>query len=171
MKNSRRILAGATTCLVLALLVPTTFQAQDAVVLPENELSRVVPSGFYFDGQSASTQMYNAAAARFGTKRHVIAALVDSSGYATAVREKCEGFLISDIPFRIGGKDLGVGTYAFGFTKDGMLNVFDLGGSTILSIKATRDAGVRTPRPLSMVKGADGIRLYRAKDFVVVAAK
>jgi hypothetical protein len=171
MQNSRRILAWATAGLVLTILIPIAFEAQEAVVLPENELSRVVPAGFYFDGQSAATQMYNAAAVRFGTKRHIIAALVDSSGYATAVREKCEGFLISDLPFRIGGKDLGVGTYAFGFTKEGMMNVFDLSGAPIISVKAARDAGVRTPRPLTMVKGADGIRLYRARDYVVVAAK
>ena len=171
MQYSRRILVWGTTCLALAFLVPIAFEAQDAVILPENELSRVVPAGFYFEGQSAPTQMYNAAAVRFGAKRHVIAALVDSSGYATAVREKVEGFLISDLPFRIGGKDLAVGAYAFGFTKDGMLNVFDLSGATILSVKAARDAGVRTPRPLSMVKGTDGIRLYRARDYVVVAAK
>ena len=171
MQNFSRFLIWVTAVLILSLLLPMTLAAQESVILTEKELPGVVPAGFYFEGKSASTQMYNATAVRFGEKRHVIAALVDTSGYATSVREKVEGFLIADLPFRIGGKELGVGTYAFGFTKEGMLNVFDLGGTSTLSVKATRDSGVRAPRPLSMVKGTDGIRLYRAKDYVIVSTQ
>ena len=170
MQISHRIWAWATVCLALALL-PIALLAQGGMVLSKDELPRVVPAGFYFEGKIAATQMDNATAVKFGENRHVIAALVDTSGYATAVREKVEGFLIADLPVRIGGKDLGVGTYAFGFTKDGMLNVFDLAGAPLLSVKATRDSKLRAPRPLAMVKGADGIRLYSAKDYVIVAPK
>jgi hypothetical protein len=171
MQISRKFLALAAVGLVLGLFVTLALEAQEAVVLKENELARVIPAGFYFDGQSAATQMRNAAAVRFGMKRHVLAALVDTSGYATEVRAKCEGFLIADLPFRIGNKDLGVGSYAFGFTKEGLLNIFDLGGTHLFSIPAIRDNGLSTSRPLAMTKGADGIRLYRGKDYVLIAAK
>ena len=165
------IFACATFCL-LVLSTPVSMHAQDPVaVVADNELSRIIPGGFYFDGQSAATQMRNAAAVRIGMKRHVIAALVDTSGYATDVRAKCEGFLVTDIPVRLGGKDLAIGVYAFGFTKDGLLNIFDLGGNQLFSVKAVRDNGLRTPKPLTLLKAGDGIRLYRARDYVVVALK
>jgi hypothetical protein len=170
MQNPRRILAWTAASVVLVLL-PLTLVAQESVVLTEKDLSGVVPAGFYFEGKIAPTQMYNATAVRFGEKRHLIAALADMSGYATAVREKVEGFLVTDIPVRIGNKELGVGYYAFGFTKEGVLNIFDLAGTPLFSVKGTRDSALRTPRPLAMVKGADGIRLYRGKDYVIVAPK
>src|SRR5262245_59799037 len=101
--------------------------AQEAfTVLTGDELTRVVPPGFYFQGLSAPTQMRNAAAARFGTKRFVIAGLVDTSGYAADVRAKYEGFLITDSSIQINGTDLGVGAYGFGFSNDGKLQILDL---------------------------------------------
>lgn len=170
MQTSPRMWVWAAACLALVLL-PIALEAQQGVVLTKDELSRVVPAGFYFDGKTAATQMDNTTAVRFGEKRHLIAAMVDTSGYATAVREKVEGFLIADLPVRIGGKDLGVGVYAFGFTKAGMLNVFDLAEAPLFSVKATRDNALKAPRPLTMVKGTDGIRLYSARDYVIVTAK
>src|SRR6185295_17381587 len=72
---------------------------QDSVaILSGNDLTRVVPTGFYFQGQSAATQMRNAAAARFGRDRFVIAGMVDTSGYAADVRAKYQGFFITDSP-------------------------------------------------------------------------
>jgi hypothetical protein len=166
---------GLFACVGLALLVfvaPLAVHAEDTItIVPDNELPRIIPGGFYFDGQSAATQMRNAAAVRVGMKRHVIAALVDTSGYATDVRAKCEGFFMADIPVRLGGKDLPIGVYAFGFTKDSLLNIFDLGGNQLFSVKAVRDNGLRTPKPLTMAKAGDGIRLYRARDYVVIAMK
>src|SRR5512142_2132908 len=51
--------------------------AQGPVIVPEEELPRVVPTGFYYEGQVAPTQMRNATALRISEKKHVIAALVD----------------------------------------------------------------------------------------------
>jgi len=170
MRDSRRMLIWTMAGFVLMLL-PVAMRAQEGAILTKDQLSQVVPSGFYFEGRSAATQMYNATAVKFGEKSHVIAALVDTSGYATDVREKVEGFLIADLAIKIGGKELGVGAYAFGFTKEGMMNVFDLAGTQLFSVKGTRDNALRAPRPLVAIKGAEGIRLYRGKDFVNVAPK
>ena len=57
-----------------------------AVVLAGAPLARVVPPGFYYEGQSAPTQARNSAAARFGKDRYVFAGLVDTSGYSADVR-------------------------------------------------------------------------------------
>ncbi len=158
--------------LALASTIPLVAAAQDRVtVLTGTELSRVVPPGFYFQGLSAPTQIRNAAAARFGTSRYVIAGLVDTSGYAADVRARYEGFLITDSPITIGGKQLGTGAYGFGFSNDAKLNVLDLAGKELLSVKTTKDNGMKRPRPLVMVKSGNSVFLYSGKNYAVIAAK
>jgi hypothetical protein len=156
--------------LFLCSLVVATAQ-NAAVILTGKDSERVVPSSFYFEGLSAPTQMRNAAAARFGPKRHVIAGLVDTSGYSSDVRAKYQGFFITDSPVAVGGKDLGVGAYGFGFTEDGKFNIFDVGGNALVSASAVKDSKMQRPRPLMMVIEADGLRLYAGRSYVVIAAK
>src|SRR5262245_9374964 len=103
----------------LALIGSLVLAAQaqtPVVVLSGADLTRVVPTSFYFEGQSAPTQMRNAAAARLGEKRLVIAGLVDTSGYSSDVRAKYQGFFISDSPVTVGSQQLGPGAYGFGFS-------------------------------------------------------
>ncbi len=145
--------------------------AQQPVVVSEEELPRVVPTGFYYEGQVAPTQMRNAAAVRIGEKKHVIAALVDNSGYATEIRAKIEGFWATDIPIQIGGKNLPVGVFPFGVTKEGKLNVYDLGGALLFSVKTARDSTLRSPRPLALMVAGDQIRFYYGRNFVLVGLR
>ena len=157
--------------LVFLCSVTAAVSAQDAgTVLMGAELTRVVPPGFYFQAQSAPTQMRNSAAVRFGTNRYVIAGFVDTSGYAADVREKYQGFLITDSPIKVGGSELGTGAYGFGFTNDGKFAVLDLSGKEIMSMAAAQDKELKRPRPLMMSKAADGIRLYAGRSYVVIAS-
>ncbi len=163
--------AIALALIFVVFFVSGSANAQDAgTVLAGAELTRVVPPGFYFQGQSAPTQMRNAAAARFGAKRYVIAGLVDTSGYAADVREKYQGFLVTDSPIKIGESELGTGAYGFGFTGDGKFVVLDLSGKEILSTTASPDKELKRPRPLMMSRVADGIRLYGGRSYVTTAA-
>jgi hypothetical protein len=167
-KLTRRLLSGLAV-LFLFSSFPALATAQDAVtVLAGAELTRVMPPGFYFQGLSAQTQMRNSAAARFGSKRYVIAGLVDTSGYAADVRAKYEGFFITDSPISINGTALGIGAYGFGFSDDGKMQILDLAGNQVLSVSATKDAALKRPRPLMMLKSTDGLRLYRGKDYIVI---
>src|SRR5215216_7174359 len=102
---------------VIALLVVAGLVAaqQGATILTGAELTRVVPTGFYFQGLSAPTQMRNSAAVRFGTDRYVISGLVDTSGYSADVRAKYAGFLITDSAIALNGETLSPGAYGFGF--------------------------------------------------------
>jgi hypothetical protein len=165
-----------TSAIVLAvffliLSAPGSVRAQDGgTVLSGAELTRVVPPGFYFQAQSAPTQMRNSAAVRFGTNRYVIAGFVDTSGYAADVREKYQGFLITDSPIKVGGSELGTGAYGFGFTNDGKFAVLDLSGKEIMSMAASQDKELKRPRPLMMSKAADGIRLYAGRSYVLIGA-
>jgi hypothetical protein len=161
-----------TVVMVLVASLPLLGAVQDSVsVLAGAELTRVVPTGFYFQGQSAPTQMRNTGAARSGSNRYVIAGLVDTSGYAADVRAKYEGFLITDSPVSAGGSDLGTGAYGFGFSNDGKLNIMDLAGNQILSVSTAKDAKLMRPRPLMLMKAGNELRFYRGKDYAVIAFK
>ena len=157
----------------LALLAITgSATAQDrATILTGAELTRVVPTGFYFQGLSAPTQMRNSAAARFGTTRFVIVGLVDTSGYSADVREKYVGFLITDSEITLNGESLPAGAYGFGFGTEGKLTVMDLAGKDLLSVAITNDKSLRRPRPLMMSADPGGVRLYNGRNYVVIAAK
>lgn len=172
MKRMTRYALTGLTALAILFSLAFVAAAQDrAVVLTGADLTRVVPPGFYFQGLTAPTQMRNAAAARFGANRYVIAGLVDTSGYAAEVRAKYEGFLITDSPITINGSDLGVGAYGFGFSNDGKLNILDLAGNEILSVSTTKESKLKRPRPLMMTSVDDGIRLYSGRDYAVISAK
>lgn len=172
MKHFRNHLAGTFAVLVIACSMPLVAAVQDRVVILTGPgLSRVVPPGFYFQGLSAPTQLRNAAAARFGTNRFVIAGLIDTAGYAADVRAKYEGFFITDSPITINGSELGTGAYGFGFSDDGKLNVLDLAGNQVLSVSTTKDSSLRRPRPLTMIKSGNEVRLYSGRDYAVIAFK
>jgi len=163
-----------TSGLVLAIVavvcsLAAAATAQDSLtVLAGQELTRVVPPGFYFQGLSAPTQIRNAAAARFGSNRYVVSGLVDTSGYSSDVREKYQGFFITDSPISVGGSAVEVGAYGFGFTNDGKFNLLDLSGKELMSVSATKDSALRRPRPLMMTKVGDRLRFYTGRDYVEI---
>ena len=165
------------TATILALAGSITFAATLATVAQDKpvvvvgaELTRLVPSSYYFKGQSAPTQMRNTAAARFGADRYVIVGLVDTSGYSADVRAKYEGFFITDSPIKVNGESLPTGAYGFGFSNDGKMRVMDIAGNDVLSVSSTNDKDLRRPRPLMMTTSEQGIRFYSRRDYVVITA-
>ena len=144
-------------------------QTKPEVLTGEN-LKKVVPTSFYFAGQSAETQARNTAAAKLGENRFVIVGLVDTSGYSTEISGKYEGFFITDSPVKIGGRELNTGAYGFGFAKD-KINFFDLSSKQIMSVSTITDAEIKRPRPLMMTAEDKDVRLYKGKIYVVIAAK
>lgn len=152
----------------------TPINAQEKVapeILNQAATAKIVPTSFYFAGQSAPTQMRNSAVARIGKDRYVIAGLVDTSGYSTEISGKYEGFLITDSPVNIGSKQLATGAYGFGFSGDGKLHIFDLSSKEIVSVETTSDKEMKRPRPLIMTVAADGVRFYKGKNYALVSAK
>jgi hypothetical protein len=172
MKRLRRNLLTGIAALVILASMPLLVAAQDRpVVLAGSELTRVVPPGFFFQGQSAPTQIRNSAAAQFGANRFVIVGMVDTSGYAADVRARYEGFLITDSAVTINGSELGIGAYGFGFSNDGKLNILDLAGKEILSVSTTHDKQLKRPRPLMMTSAGNVIRFYSGREYAEIAAK
>ncbi len=160
-----------TCALALVLLPCLNLAAAQTVILTGEELNKVVPAGFYYEGLAAPTQMRNAVAVRFGEKRHVIAALVDTSGYASSIREKYEGFFITDLKITVGRAEVAPGAYGFGFTADNKMNIFDVGGNQLHTIVAVRDNELKAPRMIQVVKSGEQIRLYRGRNYVVIGTR
>lgn len=170
--KKRSLIPVLLSALILATGSAVSAQNESGFeVLSGEALTRVVPTTFYFAGQSAATQMRNAAAAQIGRDRFVISGLVDTSGYSTEISGKYEGFLITDSPINVGGKRLGTGAYGFGFSKEGKFRIFDLSSKLVLSTAAKFDDGVKRPRPLEMVVAAKGVKLYKGKTYVMISPR
>jgi hypothetical protein len=156
--------------LMTVISISNTVSAQNfPEILTGDAFKRIVPTSFYFAGQSAETQLRNAAAAQIGKERFVIAGMVDTSGYSTEIQGIYEGFFITDSPVKIGGKVLKTGAYGFGFTKES-INIFDLSSKQIFTAKAMEDSEMKRPRPLMMTISGKGIRLYKGKIYVLISA-
>ena len=169
--NLRSAFRALAPVLLLLLLLPAAALAQGwPRILEGAELERVMPPGFYFEGQSAATQMRNAAAAQLGPRRFVMAGLVDTSGYSSDVQAKYQGFIVTDSPITVGGTRLPTGAYGFGFTP-GWLNVMDVGGRRVLSVRTRDDARLQRPRPLMMADARNGVRLYAGRSFVLISSR
>ena len=169
--HRRSAIFAMVTIAIVCWLTPSASAQRRPYRINDRQVGQVVPAAFYFQGQSAPTQMRNASAMRFGEDRYVIAGLVDTSGYSADVRAKYEGFLIVDLPVTINGQELGVGAYGFGFSSDGKLNVMNIAGEQILSVATTKDNALRRPRPLMLVEAGNEVRFYSGKDYVVIVAK
>ena len=160
--------------LVLSAAFLTSANAQRRAnyeVLTDEALTKVVPTNFYFAGQSAPTQVRNTAAAKIGRDRYVVVGLVDTSGYSTEISGKYEGFFITDSPVAIGNKILGTGAYGFGFAANGQVRIFDLSSKQILSVPTQTDNNMKRPRPLQMTSDNRGVRFYKGKNYVVITAR
>lgn len=172
MKPQKKTLISVLSLFLMSASISFTVLAQNnGTVLAGADLTKVVPTSYYFQGQSAPTQMRNAVAARFGANRFVIAGMVDTSGYSAEVRARYQGFFITDSAITLGGESLPTGAYGFGFTNDGKLNILDIAGNQVLSVATTNDKELKRPRPLMMSLDGTSVRLYAGRDYVVIAAK
>src|ERR1041385_9388285 len=82
-------------------------QSEKPAVLTADQLKQSVPSVYFFRGQSATVQVRNAGGLRVGKDSLVLAALVDTSGYAQDVQQKYQGLLITEIKLDIAGSQVG----------------------------------------------------------------
>lgn len=165
--NSRvRALAAA----VLLCLSSSLLLAQDPKPAPLSspELKQVVPTSYFFRGQSATVQIRNASGFRMPGGKVVFAALVDTSGYAHDVAEKYQGLLITEVKISLGGKELVPGAYGFGFLDDGKLIIMDVGANDLLTVSSTIDEQLRHPVPLKMEPDGNGYRFYSGRKWAAL---
>ena len=96
----------------------------------------------------------------------MLAALVDASGYSTAVQQKYQGMLATEVKLNIGGSSLAPGQYGFGFTSDGKFVVMNVANDDVLSVSWQNDAELKRPVPLKLVEDGEGYKLYGGRKWV-----
>jgi hypothetical protein len=146
-----KLIAGAAMMVALGTSGWMAAQAAAGMVLKPADLEKLFPAKVYYNGQTAPVEMRNTGGVKFADGHYVLAGLVDTSGYSTGVASKYQGYLITEVPLKIGGKFL----------------VTDLGGGDVLTAQTATDAALSRPRPLEVtVDPAGGYRLYSGRTCV-----
>ena len=153
----------------LVVLVSLTLAQASAQILTGDQVKKLAPNSYYFAGQSAAVQVRNTAGLKSLAGKVVLAGLVDTSGYSTAIQEKYQGFLITETKLSFDGATLDPGEYGFGF-KDGKFVVMNVAATDLFSIASANDDQLKHPVPLKFEKDSAGYRLYAGRKYVVVKA-
>jgi len=153
----------------VAVLVALAVGQAGAQILAGDALKKVVPTSYFFAGQTAQVQVRNSVGLKNAAGKVVLAGLVDTSGYSTAIQEKYQGFLITETKLTFEGATLDPGAYGFGF-KDGKFMVMNIASTDLLSAPTHSDEQIKHAVPLKLEKDGDGYRLYAGKNYVVVKA-
>ncbi len=152
------------------LVVMAALMAQaGAQILTGDQVKKLAPSTYYFAGQSAVVQVRNTAGLKNSTGKVVMAGLVDTSGYSTAIQEKYQGFLITETNLSFDGATLDPGEYGFGFAN-GKFIVMNVASTDLFSIANQNDDQLKHPVPLKFEKDGAGYRLYAGRKYVVLKA-
>src|ERR1700676_4406244 len=153
----------------LGALLGMALASGGAQVLTGDQVKEIVPTFYFFAGQSAGLQARNKAGFKNSSGKVVLAGLVDTSGYSTAIQEKYQGFFITEAKLSLDGATLDPGEYGFGF-KDGKFIVMNVAATDLFSIASANDDQLKHPVPLKFEKDGAGYRLYAGRKYVVVKA-
>jgi len=161
------------TAILGALALTTLASAQQASkhILSSDEVKKATPAEYFFRGQKAPVQLRNAVGFQLADGKMMLAALVDASGYSTAIQQKYQGMLITETKLNIGGSDLAPGQYGFGFTADGKFVVMDVANNDALSAASQTDSTLQHAVPLKLVEDGAGYKLYAGKKWVGIKAE
>ena len=140
---------------------------QDTILKASDITPKLFPEHVFFRGQVAPAQLRNTGGVHFADDLFVLAGLVDSSGYSTAIKEKYQAYLLSEVILEIGGQTVKPGAYGFGFVS-GKFILMDLAANNLIETAGSHDAEMKRPVPLQIAAStAAGIyRLYVGRDFI-----
>ena len=131
-----------------------------------------VPKDFYLEGNAIPTEKRNAALLKTPSGSRVLVALIDTTGYSSQVQKKYVGMLIAEGDLSLNGQKVGVGSYGVGLEKpdavDGKLRLYNQAGAQVAECATRKDADLKQPRPLQVVLGKDGARLYIERYWVEI---
>jgi hypothetical protein len=155
--------------MVLAVLSALALaqQTKPAGVVDKADLKPLIPSTYFYRGQSATVQLRNSAAIRTKDQKYILAGLVDTAGYASDVAQKYQGLLVTEVKLKIGGSELAPGQYGMGFVGDKFV-VTDVGANDLFSVSSTRDNNLKRPVPLALVEEGGAYRLYAGRKYVTL---
>jgi hypothetical protein len=174
--NRKKVVFGLGIATVFALFIVarnvvaemTPAAGTETALAAKDVGAKLFPEKVFFRGQLAPTQLRNTGGVHFADDFYLVAGLCDSSGYASDVRQKFQGYLLSEVPLEIGGKSLKPGAYGFGFLNGGQVVVMDIGANDLFQAASAKDTEIRRPMPLQVLaapsKGT--YRLYVGRDYV-----
>ena len=173
-KSCLTALLSVAAALVLSLSGNTTAAAPTSggAVLKAADVVNLVPATVFFRGQVASVQARNAGGVKLTDGMLVLCALVDTSGYSTAVQQKYQGYFITEVALDINGQRLKPGAYGVGFIEGNKFLVMDLGAHDLFTVSGNHDTELKRPTPLQVLADTtpDRYRLYINRNYVVFSA-
>ncbi len=152
---------------------PAAHAALKPGALDRDHAVAIMPTSVYYKGQSAPVQGRNSAGIRFPGGALVLMALVDTSGYSSAVQQSYQGYLLNEVQLKIGDKTLAPGAYGFGFVAGNRVVVMDIAGNEVLHATTTRDEKMARPNPLQIIPDATApghYRLYLGRIYATLSA-
>jgi hypothetical protein len=146
--NALRSIASCSG-LLLATLIAASAQTP-GTILHAPEASKLLPDAVFYAGKTANTQLRNSAGIHYADDHYVLAVLVDTSGYSSAVQEKYQGYLLTEVPLQFGDQPLPPGAYGIGFVGDHFA-VMDIGNHDLLQALSVHDDQMQRPVPLQIL--------------------
>ena len=143
-------------------------------VLTREQAGAILPASVFYRGQTATVQARNSAGIRLDGGKLVLAALVDTGGYSTAVQQTYQGYLLTEVPLHFGEKTLAPGAYGFGFVAGDVMVMMDVGANEVLRATTVKDGAKARPTPLQIVADGSGpgrYRLYLGRTYVSVSVR
>jgi hypothetical protein len=134
-------------------------------------MAELMPATVFFRGQVASVQARNSGGVRLADGMLVLFALVDTSGYSTAVQQKYQSYFITEVPLDINGQTLKPGAYGVGFVEGNKFLVMDIGAHDLFTTRSIHDTELKRPMPLQVLADSapNRYRLYINRNYVVFA--
>jgi hypothetical protein len=170
-RSSWGLYVGLIT-VVLALCVQKGAAQGQFELIKGKDFDGAVPKDFYLEGNAIPTEKRNAVLLKTPSGSRVLVALIDTTGYSSQVQKKYVGMLITEGDLSVNGQPVGVGSYGFGLEKadagDGKLRLYNQAGAQVAECAARKDADLKQPRPLQVVLGKDGARLYIERYWVEI---
>ena len=168
MLHSKRLSTMAAMAAAAIIAPMGLAHAQNSgTVLKAADAQTSMPATVFYRGQTASTQLRNSGGVKFADGYYILAALVDTSGYSTAVADKYQAYFISEVPITVGGQKLPAGAYGVGFIGNNKFVVTDVGGHDVFTVDYATDDEMKRPTPLQVLSDPDGgFRLYEGRRYV-----
>jgi hypothetical protein len=168
------LLLCAMTALFLSLPATKSRAAPipSASILKAPDTANLIPATVFFDGQVASVQARNSGGVKLSNGKLVLCALVDTSGYSSAVQQKYQGYLFTEVALDINGQMLRPGAYGIGFIQGDKFVVMDLGAHDLLTAAGNHDPELKRTMPFQILADskANRYRLYINRNYVVFSA-
>jgi hypothetical protein len=160
-------------CAVMAFSLPARPNAADSSASPATlkagDTTNLMPATVFFRGQVASVQARNSGGVKLADGMFVLCALVDTSGYSTAVQQKYQAYFITEVSLDIDGQTLKPGAYGVGFIEGNRFLVMDLGAHDLFTVGSEHDTELKRPTPLQVLDDTttSRYRLYINRNYVV----